>query len=90
MCTQIRGYRPVLPLHQNRSNSRNSTLALDQEKRFFPLLLVMSVELMANQRFKGPFQHPWSTPKHTWSQINGETKETQNLIILKRQTRKQA
>lgn len=45
---------------------------------------------MANQRFKGPFQHPWTTPKHTWSQINGETKETQNLIILKRMTRNQA
>ncbi|USK60500.1 YpzG family protein [Peribacillus asahii] len=45
---------------------------------------------MTPQRFKGQIQNPWQNPKHTWLQINGQTKETQNLIILKRMTRKQS
>jgi hypothetical protein len=37
-----------------------------------------------------PFQQPWANPKHAHSQANGETQQTQDLIILKRQTRKRA
>ncbi|WP_081810690.1 YpzG family protein [Bacillus sp. UNC438CL73TsuS30] len=47
---------------------------------------------MGNQKFfqNKPFSTPWANPKHAHSQINGESKETQDLIILKRQTRKQS
>lgn len=37
-----------------------------------------------------PFSTPWANPKHAHSQINGESKLTQDLIILKRMTRKQS
>jgi hypothetical protein len=47
---------------------------------------------MGNQKFfqNRPFTTPWYTPKHSHSQINGETQQSQDLIILKRQTRKQS
>jgi hypothetical protein len=47
---------------------------------------------MGNQKFfqNKPFSTPWANAKHQHSQINGESKETQDLIILKRQTRKQS
>ncbi|HEY2420657.1 MAG TPA: YpzG family protein [Neobacillus sp.] len=47
---------------------------------------------MGNQKsFQNkPFSTPWANPKHAHSQINGETQQTQDLIILKHQTRKQA
>jgi hypothetical protein len=40
--------------------------------------------------YSNPFKQPWANPKHAQSQVNGETQQTQHLIILKRQTRKQA
>ncbi|AZV41374.1 YpzG family protein [Peribacillus asahii] len=45
---------------------------------------------MANKRFLGKFQNPHQSPKHTWRQINGETKETQKNVILQAMTRKQS
>ncbi|MED1204978.1 YpzG family protein [Heyndrickxia acidicola] len=41
-------------------------------------------------RSASPFNRGWYRPKHGYSQANGQTTQTQNLIILKRQTRKQA
>jgi YpzG-like protein len=40
--------------------------------------------------YSNPFNQPWANPKHAHSQVNGETQQSQDLIILKRQTRKQA
>lgn len=40
--------------------------------------------------YSNPFQQPWANPKHAHAQVNGETKQTLNLIILERQTRKQS
>lgn len=40
--------------------------------------------------YNNPFQQPWANPKHAWAQINGETKQTQNLIVLERETRKRS
>lgn len=37
---------------------------------------------------KSKFTSPHFNPKHSNSQANGETTQTQNLIILKRQIRK--
>lgn len=47
---------------------------------------------MGNGKFfqNKPFTTPWYSPKHAHSQINGETRLSQDLIILKRQTRKQS
>lgn len=47
---------------------------------------------MGYQKFfqNKPFSTPWASAKHQHSQINGETQQTQDLIILKRQTRKQS
>ncbi|MDF0725917.1 YpzG family protein [Cytobacillus suaedae] len=40
--------------------------------------------------YSNPFQQAWANPKHSWAQVNGETKQTQNLIILENQTRKRS
>ncbi|MFC3885362.1 YpzG family protein [Bacillus songklensis] len=40
--------------------------------------------------YSNPFQQPWANPKHAHSQANGETRLTQDLIILKRETRKRS
>lgn len=50
---------------------------------------------MAKQRkyyneYKNPFQSPHANAKHAYNQVNGETRKTQNIIILERQTRNQA
>ncbi|MGG1401430.1 YpzG family protein [Bacillus salipaludis] len=47
---------------------------------------------MGNQKFHEgrPFTTPWFKAKHANSYVNGETTQTQNLIILKRQVRKQS
>lgn len=41
-------------------------------------------------RTASPFNRGWYTPKHAHSQINGQTKMSQDLIILEHQTRKQS
>ncbi|MCH1627527.1 YpzG family protein [Ferdinandcohnia quinoae] len=43
-----------------------------------------------NDPYTNPFQSPWANPKHSWAQINGETMQTQNNIILQRETRKRS
>ncbi|MCC3359306.1 YpzG family protein [Bacillus sp. REN16] len=40
--------------------------------------------------YNSPFQKAWANPKHSWAQVNGETRLTQNLIILERETRKRS
>lgn len=40
--------------------------------------------------YQSPFQKAWANPKHSWAQVNGETRRTQNLIILEHQTRKRS
>ncbi|MDR4887585.1 MULTISPECIES: YpzG family protein [Bacillaceae] len=40
--------------------------------------------------YNNPFQQAWANPKHAWAQVNGETRLTQNLIILERETRKRS
>jgi hypothetical protein len=41
-------------------------------------------------KYADPFQSPRANPKHAWAQINGETQQGQNDIILQRQTRKRS
>jgi YpzG-like protein len=50
----------------------------NQKKRFYDNL------------YSNPFNQPWANPKHAQSQVNGETQQTQNLIILEAQTRKRS
>lgn len=40
--------------------------------------------------FHTKFNAPWYSPKHSYAQINGETQQTQNLIILEAETRKRS
>ncbi len=40
--------------------------------------------------YSNAFSQPWANPKHAHAQVNGQTQQTQDLIILKRQTRKQS
>ncbi|PMC33844.1 YpzG family protein [Metabacillus halosaccharovorans] len=40
--------------------------------------------------YSNPFNQPWANPKHAHAQVNGQTQQSQDLIILKRQTRKQS
>ncbi|BDG33460.1 YpzG family protein [Parageobacillus thermoglucosidasius] len=40
--------------------------------------------------YSNPFQQPWANPKHAYSQVNGETQQALNLIILERETRKRS
>lgn len=40
--------------------------------------------------YQNPFQKGHANPKHSWNQVNGETMEALNTIILHRQTRKQS
>ncbi|KAB2492522.1 YpzG family protein [Priestia endophytica] len=42
----------------------------------------------SNQGYQNPFQQAWSSPKHASSQVNGETQQTQGLIVLEKQMRK--
>ncbi len=37
-----------------------------------------------------PFKQRWSNPKHSFSQVNGETMQTQHNYILQQETRKQS
>ncbi|WP_141434362.1 YpzG family protein [Bacillus sp. 03113] len=39
-------------------------------------------------RYSNPFTTPWSNPKHAHSQVNGETQQTQDHIILHKEMRK--
>ncbi|MCY8234076.1 YpzG family protein [Priestia endophytica] len=43
----------------------------------------------SNQGYQNPFQQPGSSPKHASSQVNGETQQTQGLIVLEKQMRKE-
>ncbi|GAA0341621.1 hypothetical protein GCM10008967_35000 [Bacillus carboniphilus] len=40
--------------------------------------------------YKSPFEQANTRKKHLWSQVKGETQQTQNQIILEHQTRKQS
>lgn len=41
-------------------------------------------------KYQNPFQNPHASPKHAYHQVNGETRQTQNIIILERETRNRA
>lgn len=43
-----------------------------------------------SNRHQNPFSTPWANPKHAHAQVNGETQQTQDLIILEAQTRKRS
>ncbi|RSK26146.1 YpzG family protein [Bacillus sp. HMF5848] len=43
-----------------------------------------------DQLYSNPFNQPWASRKHANAQVNGETQQTQNLIILENQTRKRS
>jgi hypothetical protein len=43
-----------------------------------------------DNRHSTPFQQPWANPKHAHAQVNGQTQQTQDLIILENQTRKRS
>lgn len=32
--------------------------------------------------YSNPFASPWANPKHAHSQVNGQSQQTQDLIIL--------
>ncbi|MFY4776474.1 YpzG family protein [Metabacillus sp. RGM 3146] len=36
------------------------------------------------------YPQPWANAKHAHSQVNGETQQSQNLVILQRETRKRS
>ncbi|MDA1478326.1 YpzG family protein [Bacillus sp. CLL-7-23] len=40
-----------------------------------------------NQMKTENFPQPWANTKHARAQVNGETQQTQDLIILQRNTR---
>ena len=41
-----------------------------------------------NRDYNSPFKKAFSNPKHGHAQANGQTTQTQNLIILERDTKK--
>ncbi|WLR42672.1 YpzG family protein [Bacillus carboniphilus] len=41
-------------------------------------------------RHSNPFNQPWANPKHAHAQVNGQTQQTQDTIILEKQTRKRS
>ncbi|WP_243388076.1 YpzG family protein [Bacillus kexueae] len=43
-----------------------------------------------DQIYSNPFQGPRANPKHAHNQVNGETQQSQDLIILEHQTRKRS
>ncbi|MDX8367269.1 MULTISPECIES: YpzG family protein [Bacillaceae] len=53
-------------------------MAKHTKKRFF------------DNRYSNPYQQPGANPKHAHAQVNGETQQAQNLIILENQTRKRS
>ncbi len=38
--------------------------------------------------YNNPFQKFGANPKHSWAQVNGETKQTQNQIVLENEVKK--
>lgn len=43
-----------------------------------------------DQNYNSPFNSLWTNPKHAKAQVNGQTQQTQPLIILERETRKRS
>ncbi len=41
-------------------------------------------------KYEDPFQSPRANPKHAHNQVNGETQQTYNDIVLQVQTRKRS
>ena len=35
-----------------------------------------------DNRYSDPFLKPWANPKHAHAQVNGETQQSQSLMIL--------
>ncbi|WP_072581050.1 YpzG family protein [Bacillus weihaiensis] len=53
-------------------------MGTNQKKKFYDNL------------YSNAYTQPWANPKHAHAQVNGETQQTQDLIILERQTRKRS
>jgi hypothetical protein len=49
-----------------------------------------SKKFLQGNPYSSPFTAPWYRPKKAHSQVNGETQQTQDLIILEKQTRKRS
>ncbi|HWO74670.1 MAG TPA: YpzG family protein [Bacillus sp. (in: firmicutes)] len=47
-------------------------------------------KLFFQDEYQSPFEQTWTNRKHLYSQVKGQTQQTQNLIILEHQTRKQS
>ncbi|MDX5476722.1 MAG: YpzG family protein [Bacillaceae bacterium] len=43
-----------------------------------------------NNRSGNPFPQPWANAKHAYRQVNGETRQAQNMQIVEIQTRKRS
>lgn len=52
--------------------------------------MAKSKKFFDHNPYSSPFTAPWYRPKHAHAQVNGETQQTQDLIILERQTRKRS
>ncbi|RLQ92379.1 YpzG family protein [Falsibacillus albus] len=44
----------------------------------------------SDNKYSSPFAKGWYNPKHSYAQVNGETKLTQKHIILEHETRKRS
>jgi hypothetical protein len=56
----------------------------------FPLVKENNRKKFSENRYADPFQSPRANAKHAYAQVNGETQQAQNTIILERQTRKRS
>lgn len=45
---------------------------------------------LQDHNFISPYNGPWTNAKHAKAQVNGQTQQTQHLIILERETRKRS
>jgi YpzG-like protein len=43
-----------------------------------------------SKKHRSEFLGAWGKPKHSFRQVNGETQQTQSLIILEHETRKRS
>jgi hypothetical protein len=62
----------------NEAISRGSKMGKNWKKKFYDNL------------YSTPFQQPWANPKHSFSQVNGETQQNQHAIILEYDVRKRS
>lgn len=54
----------------NVATSRRNKMGKHWRKKFY------------DNRYSDPFPQPWANPKHAHAQVNGETQQSQSLMIL--------